>query len=204
MGRFTLGFNMQRKTITKIPNIVIDVDAALNFYKRLENEFQSQKWVGMGGCACENPWADHQAYGWGLQTIYENVNQTYHAFENNTVGDYKLYKNTGCCVDWAAKAVESFPTAHRSIVAIAPPATIVTPHTDQENKIKIHIPIIADDTHWWVTDYGFDHMYPGSAYILDVKQRHGTINCGHVTRAHIIIVCDTDQFDDIYNLNLTI
>ena len=192
---------MTRNTITKIPNLTIDVDAALAFYNRLETEFQSQKWIGMGGCACENPWADNKVYGWGLQTIYDETDRPYHAFENNEVGDYKLYKNTGCCVDWGAKALATFPTAHRSIVGIAPPDTMVTPHTDQEDKIKVHIPIIADTSHWWVTDQGFNHMIPGSAYILDVKQMHGTMNCGNVTRAHVIIICDTDQFDTLYNLS---
>lgn len=192
---------MYRKTITKIPNLKIDVVAALNFYNRLVTEFQDQKWDGMGGCACENPWADDKAHGWGLQTIYDDVNRPYHAFENNEVGDYKLYQKTGCCVDWGAKAIDSFFTAHRSIVGIAPPNTIITPHTDQEDKIKIHIPIIADDTHWWATNDGFDHMYPGNAYILDVKQMHATMNCGHVTRVHVIIICDTDQFDTIYNMS---
>jgi Aspartyl/Asparaginyl beta-hydroxylase. len=80
-------------------------------------------------------------------------------------------------------------------------AQLITPHTDQENKIKIHIPIIADETHWWTTNDGLDHMYPGNAYILDVKQIHGTINCGHVTRAHVIIICDDEEFDNIYNIS---
>jgi len=195
---------MRRKTITKIPNLKIDIEAAHAWYNRLEAEFQDQKWTGLGGCASENPWADDKGYGWGLQTIYDDINKVYHAFENNEVGDYKLYKNTGCCVDWCAKAIESFPTAHRSVIGVAPPGTIVTPHTDQENKIKIHIPIVADNTHWRVTDDGFDHMYPGNAYILDVKQMHGTINCGHVTRAHVIIICDDDQFNNIYNMSGTI
>lgn len=192
---------MKRKTITKIPDLKIDIDAALAWYIRLEADFQDQKWTGLGGCACENPWADDKAYGWGLQTIYKDISRSYHAFENNEVGDYKLYSKTDCCVDWAEKAVDAFHTAHRSIIGVAPPGTIVTPHTDQENKIKIHIPIIADDTHWWATNDGLDHMYPGNAYILDVKQIHGTINCGHVTRAHVIIICDDDQFDQIYNMS---
>ena len=154
MDRSTLGVRMKRQTITKIPNLTIDIDAARAFYDRLVNEFQDQKWTGLGGCACENPWADDKGYGWGLQTIYNDVNRPYHAFENNEVGDYKLYTKTGCCVDWGAKAIDSFHTAHRSIVAIAPPGTIVTPHTDQDNKIKVHIPIIADETHWWATTSG--------------------------------------------------
>lgn len=192
---------MKRNTITKIPNLKIDVDAALAWYDRLQKEFQSQKWSGLGGCACENPWADDKGYGWGLQTTYKDTTRSYHAFENNEVGNYRLYSKTNCCVDWAAKAIDSFHTAHRSIIGIAPPGTIVTPHTDQENKIKIHIPIIADETHWWATNDGLAHMYPGNAYILDVKQMHGTINCGYVTRAHVIIICDDDQFDHIYNMN---
>lgn len=195
---------MTRKTITKIPNVKIDIDAARAWYDRLEKEFQDQKWFGMGGCACENPWADDKISGWGLQTIYEDSDRPYHAYENNKVGDFKLYKNTSCCVDWGAKAVGSFYTAHRSILIVAPPGMIVTPHTDQKNKIKIHIPIYADETHWWCSDYGFDFMHPGNAYILDVKQTHGTINCGHSTRVHVIIVCDAEYFDDFYNLNLTI
>jgi hypothetical protein len=192
---------MERKTITKIPNLIVDVEAALRFYNKLETEFQNQKWKGLGGCACENPWADDKGYGWGLQTLYEDIDRPYHAYENNEIGNYKLYKKTGCCIDWGAKAIDLFHTAHRSIVGVAPPGTLVTPHTDQVDKIKIHIPIIADNTHWWATDYGFDHMYPGNAYILDVKQMHGTMNCGHVTRAHVIIICDTDQFDTIYNIS---
>jgi len=192
---------MKRKTITKIPNLKININAAQAWYTRLETDFQDQKWSGLGGCACEKPWADDKGYGWGLQTIYDDINKPYHAFENNEIGDYRLYKNTGCCVDWCADAIGAFPTAHRSVIGIAPPGTIVTPHTDQENKIKVHIPIVADDTHWWVTDYGFDHMYPGNAYILDVKQMHGTMNCGHITRAHVIIICDDDQFDEIFNMN---
>ena len=193
---------MKRKTITKIPNIKIDIDAAKAWYDRLQTEFQDQKWQGAGGCACENPWADDKVSGWGLQTIYDdNINRPYHAYENNEVTDFKLYKKTACCVDWAAKAVETFHTAHRSILIVAPPGTLVTPHTDQENKIKIHIPIISDHTHWWVSDDCLDHMYPGSAYLLDVKQMHGTMNCGHVTRVHVIIICDDDQFDNICNIN---
>jgi hypothetical protein len=195
---------MKRKTITKIPNIKIDIDAAREWYNRLETDFQDQRWEGAGGCACENPWADDKISGWGLQTIYDDVNRPYHAYENNKITDFKLYKKTGCCIDWGAKAVDTFYTAHRSILLVARPGTIATPHTDQKNKIKIHIPIYADETHWWVSDYGFDHMYPGNAYILDVKQTHGTINCGHNTRVHVIIVCDEEEFDKIYNLDLTI
>jgi hypothetical protein len=191
---------MTHKTITKIPNLQIDIEAARAWYNDLETKFSDQKWTGMGGCACENPWADDKAYGWGLQTIYEDVDRSYHAFENNEVGDFRLYKPTSCSQGWGEKALNTFPTAHRSVVGVAPPGTIVTPHTDQDNKIKIHIPIYADDTHWWATDDGFDHMYPGNAYILDVKRMHGTMNCGHVTRAHVIIICDEDQFDTIYNL----
>jgi len=194
----------KRKVITEIPNLKIDIDSARAWYDRLVTDFQDQKWVGLGGCACENPWADDKAYGWGLQTIYEDINREYHAFENNEIDDYTLYKKTGCCVDWAAKAIDSFYTAHRSIVAVAPPGTIVTPHTDQKDKIKIHIPIYSDETQWWSTEDGFDHMYPGSAYILDVKQMHGTVNCGHNTRVHVIIICNTEEFDNIYNLNITI
>lgn len=194
----------KRKVITEIPNLKIDIESARKWYERVETEFQDQRWYGFGGCASENPWATDKGSGWGLQTLNEDTSAPYHAYENHEVDDYTLYRKTDCCVDWASRVVDTFPTAHRSVVGVAPPAAIVTPHTDQKDKIKIHIPIYADETHWWATADGLYHMHPGKAYILDVSQMHGTMNCGHNTRVHVILICYGDVFDEIYNLNLTI
>ena len=189
---------MNNKTIIEL-NIDIDVVKAMNFFNRLQNEFENQRWDGPGaGCDTDNR-AD-KIYGWGLQTTHDDITLPYHHFTDPSGTDYPDYKRTINCIDWANDVLDMFPYAHRACVVVSPPNTYVAPHTDNPETFRIHIPLQTHLDAIWMTDEDEVHTKTGKAYAIDVRYLHGTHNRSSVDRIHLAFAVNRKFWSDVMQL----
>ena len=185
------------KGITKL-DIEINVDLALNYYKNLEENFQKQKWQNISIYGDPNNKIEDM-YGWSLDTLFE-MEEPFMPTELHQIRDYQKYKRTVCCIGWGLDLMNFFSKGYKFTLVVSPPGSFVAPHTDDNEKCKIHIPIQTNEKCTWNVEDEIFSMPAGSAYLLDVSYTHSTINNSDINRIHIIGEYLSNDIPDLLKL----
>jgi hypothetical protein len=138
-------------------------------------------------------------YGWALTSPYDSdVPTAPWAITNFAPGTSK--RPTKFIQGLIKKIFDTIPaSAFEFSITVHPPGSEIVKHSDGDNTLRIHIPI-WNVTHFIIDDNGeVEHtMYPnGSAYLVDARYQHRTINPTTEDRVSLIIGIPVDAEDAV-------
>jgi len=192
---------MIREVIVLKPKI--NINEAILFYMDLENNHQDMCWhhsnevdKGVGGHEVEN------MYGWALQSNLEDLTKPCPPY-NITKEEKREYRDTKLMFGIAKKLQKAFPFAHQFSIAVHPPGTKVNFHSDTEDYLKIHIPIITNSKALFKFEPNRRYVLPadGSMTLVNTAIPHGTLNEGDSDRVHLFFKVPKDKEKELLKYN---
>lgn len=188
-------------------NFTVDLEEARNFYKWLSENFQNRKWTFTEQCEQLHPITvqkydgyDYSGlpYGWALTSPYEidNVASPW-AITNFAPGSSK--RETDMIQGFARRLFDKLPTsAFEFSLTVHPPGAEIVKHSDGDNTFRVHIPLY--NTTSFIIDVDGEQEFKldadGSAYLIDTRPQHRTINNTDADRVSILfgIPPDAENF----------
>lgn len=210
-----------------LPNITYNVQEAIEFYETLKNNYQDLKWSKkeviefasystagvadrikaffkyVGRIEPYISWTDDQIIEFlNEQTlVYTGNTHFWYIKETSTKPHLKLDRQTELQFGFAKKLLDQFPDANTVEVVVNPVGTKYHRHTDNDDCIRIIIPIIADEGAVWHFD-GAENVthFPGQGYLLLKQYPHATDVFGPNDRVSIHFLLDQKYQDWVTNL----
>lgn len=191
---------MYNDFLVKELDIKIDLDEALEYLDILEKNFSHMKWLADESLTTVND-AEMQGnikgvYGWGIQSNLEDLNAPCPPYNIHKNGG-KVYRNTPLVFGFVDKILERFPSARQISIAAHPPGTKIRVHTDSDNWLKIHIPLVTGEKSYFQFEKETFVMEAGKAYLVNTAMPHGTSNESDVTRIHLFFKISADQAQEL-------
>lgn len=190
---------MYKDFLIKELDIKFDLSELLEYLDILERDFSHLKWIADESLTTVND-AEMQGnikgvYGWGVQSNLEDLNVPCPPYNIHKNGS-KVYRNTPLVFGFIEKLLERFPYARQISIAAHPPGTKIRVHTDSDNWLKIHIPIVAGDRSYFMFEKQTFVMEAGKTYLVNTVIPHGTFNDSDVTRIHLFFKIPSDKAEE--------
>lgn len=187
--------------VKKLTNLSFSHKELLDYYENIKCNFNHLKWTPSETTNT----LDHSVsgiYGWAIQTNYINNSipcPPYHIKDGNHERDPHERFNipTEMLFDFSQKIIKEFPDVRQLVIAGHPPGTRVSHHIDNDEFLKIHIPIKANDKSYFTFDDEKFVLEEGSAYLINTAIMHGTNNLGSTDRVHLIFKIPFDKADEV-------
>jgi hypothetical protein len=168
-------------------NFTVNLDEAREFYKWLSKNFQDRKWTFSAQQEQLHPITvqkydgyDYSGlpYGWALTSPYtqDDVASPW-AITNFAPGSSK--RETDMIQGFARKIFDKLPAdAFEFSLTVHPPGSEIVKHSDGDNTMRVHIPLY--NTTSFIIDANDEQEFlleaDGSAYLIDTRYQHRTIN----------------------------
>jgi aspartyl/asparaginyl beta-hydroxylase (cupin superfamily) len=188
--------------VIKLSNIKFSYKELLDYYNQVVNDYQHLKWtVDKDFDVKTHNVAD--MYSWAIQSNLKDPSKPcppYHVKEDNEVhpnNDFKV--PTDLIFGFARKVIKAFPDVRQTVIAGHPPGTRIDMHVDNDEFVKIHIPIKANDKSYFKFEDESFVLEEGHAYLINTALPHGVENEGDTDRVHFIFKLHKDDIDLILN-----
>jgi hypothetical protein len=184
-----------------LPFKKIDLDKLRQWYKELEENYSSWKFIyGENLHIWESIPDDPEGltghvipHSTGYYTLcWNNDDEGPKTFEQGCAKpEYRDTDNDElnprkCFNGYALEIVKGFPFRSKKwLVTDQPTGFKLITHQDQNDKIRIHIPIYVDNSSNWIIDGEEMFMEPGYAYIVNTTLPHSIENRGPNNRVHL-------------------
>lgn len=197
--------------VKELPNIKFSHPALLEYFEKVTTDFQNLRWdydtmLGYSldylGCRLSG------LYSWALHIPGDDVDSPQEPFQFPQSEEAEFRTPTALIFGEAKKILDLLPNSYHGIIVAHPPGAIVHCHYDnpadnEEEFIKIHIPIKTNDNAYFLLD-GEEHNFKeGSMYLVNTSLLHGCRNDGDTDRIHLIITVPLTKIDEILNLNVS-
>jgi len=112
------------------------------------------------------------------------------------------YRDTELMFGIARKLQDAFPFAHQFSVVVHPPKTYINFHSDSDNYLKIHIPILTNNKAYFQFEPKRRFVLPadGSMVLVNTNISHGTSNEGETDRVHLFFKIPVDKEDEVISM----
>lgn len=189
--------------IKKLENLKFNYIELLSYYNTIVKDFQYLKWVPTG-IIDELDHSIKHMYSWAIQSNYKDIEipcPPYHIDTESVLSDPNdTFSNpTKLVFGFGKKIVNLFPEVRQTSIAGHPPGTKIQLHPDNDEFLKIHIPIKTNPKSWFIFEDEKFNLEIGSAYLINTTILHGTYNEGDTDRVHLIFKFPTRLTDDILN-----
>jgi len=196
------GLTMYNDFLVKQLNNPVNMDWALEYLDTVEYKYSHLKWSADENLSTVND-AELQdnikgVYGWGIQSNLEDLSMPCPPYNIHKSGS-NVYRNTSLVFGFAEWILDVFPYARQISIAAHPPGTRIRTHVDSDNYFKIHIPLIANDSSYFIFDGEQFSMKPGKMYLVNTAVPHSTSNEGNTTRVHLFFKVPIDKVKEIVN-----
>ena len=189
--------------VKKLDNLKFDPEELQYYYKQVVENFSHLKWTPTE----QTNKLDHNVddiYSWAIQSNYTDPNipcPPYHIDTKSAMVDpeNKFSTPTKLIFGFGKKIVEAFPEVRQTGIAGHPPGTKIQLHPDNDEFLKIHIPIKTNPKAWFFFEDEKFNLEVGSAYLINTILPHGTFNEGDTDRVHLIFKFPTKLVDEILN-----
>lgn len=189
--------------VKKLDNIKFNYDELLDYYNKVVSNFSHLKWMPSDSTNKLDHNVDN-IYSWAIQSNYLDPNipcPPYHIDTTSALVDpeNKFSTPTKLVFGFGKKIVDTFPEVRQTGIAGHPPGTKIQLHPDNDEFLKIHIPIKTNPNAWFFFEDEKFNLEIGSAYLVNTILPHGTYNEGDTDRVHLIFKFPTSLVDEILN-----
>lgn len=176
-------------------DIKFDFNELLEYIATVERDYQHLKWTpSEENLKSIDNYEQHKyqgLYGWGIQSNLEDLSQPcppYDVHKNSS----DTYRDTELMFGFASKLKQLFPFMRQLGIAGHPPGVKIAEHIDNDQYVKIHIPVTVNpQSNFTFYNHKFV-MEPGKMYLVNTTEAHGTNNLGNTDRVHIILKLPTE------------
>jgi hypothetical protein len=176
----------------------IDTSELSDYYKQVLENYQHLKWTNVAEVVDSELHKIDGVYGWGIQSNLPDITHPCPPYDIHKERS-PIYKNTELVFGFAKYILDRFPYARQLSLAGHPPGTKISQHVDNDEFIKIHIPIITCNDSCFVFGDNFYELIAGQAYLVDTRFSHGTINSGNRDRVHFFFKIPVDKIEEFIN-----
>jgi len=185
--------------IKELPNIKFSHTALLNYYNEVVQNYQHLKWTPAGIDTLNHKVGG--VYSWAIQSNLKDPSKPCPPYDiKNDVdihpnNDFKV--PTELIFGFGKIVVEAFPEVRQTVISAHPPGTVIGEHIDNDEFVKIHIPIKANNNSFFVFGDEKYNLEEGKAYLINTTLPHGTTNEGDTDRIHLIFKFPIELVDTV-------
>lgn len=187
--------------IKELPNFKFSHQKLLNYYNEVVEKFQHLKWTPTNIDTMDHNVS--KVYSWAIQSNLKDPKLPCPPYDikhdDDVTGDFQT--PTELLYGPVKIIVDAFPDIRQTVISAHPPGTLIKEHVDNDEFIKIHIPIITNkQSYFTFTDKKYN-LEIGKAYLINTTLKHGTINEGDNDRVHLIFKLPVEHVDLILSNN---
>lgn len=188
--------------IIKLSNIKFSHKELLDYYNEVVEKYQHLKWTVDHTVDVKTHQVD-KMYSWAIQSNLKDSTKPcppYHIKNDDQIhpsNDFKV--PTELIFGFARKIIKAFPRIRQTVIVGHPPETQIDLHTDNDEFIKIHIPIKTNTKSYFFFEDEKFNLEVGNAYLINTALPHGVINEGDSDRIHFIFKLHREDIDLILN-----
>jgi len=90
------------------------------------------------------------------------------------------------------------------VISAHPPATKIDLHEDNDEFIKVHIPIFTNNDAYFIINENRYNLLEQNIYLINTSLPHGTLNLGNSDRVHLIFKIPVNYVETFLHTNLKI
>ena len=188
--------------VIKLDNVKFSYQELLDYYNQVVEKYQHLKWTVGADFDVKTHKVD-KMYSWAIQSNLKDPTQPcppYHVKDDDEVhpnNDFSV--PTELIFGFARKVIKAFPRVRQTVIAGHPPGTCIDLHIDNDEFVKIHIPIKANKNSYFKFEDENFVLEEGHAYLINTALPHGVENEGNDDRVHFIFKLHKDDVDLILN-----
>lgn len=190
-------------------NLTYDPKDALDYYENLEKNYARLKW---------DHTRDHNdpavidkknylngVYGWGLQTIFNDLDFPYHNDIDPHDEGPESFKNTVLVHGFVERLFSKFKQPYRSFLMSFPPKRYIGPWLPSGPRhVKIILPIVSNSEFAFKIEATGEiktNIVPGRVLMLDFTEKIAQYNNGDTDIIGIVFNVPYEYREEILNLN---
>ena len=185
--------------IKELPNIKFSYKALLDYYNEVVSDYPHLMWrpndVDRLNHKVDN------IYSWAIQTNLKDSSMPCPPYDikhdDEVIGTFD--SPTDLVFGFAKIVIDAFPKIRQTVISAHPPGTIIQEHIDNDQFLKIHIPIKSNQNSFFVFGDQKYNLEEGKAYLVNTTRPHGTSNDGETDRIHFIFKFPIELSDEIIN-----
>ena len=188
--------------VKKLENLKFSHQELVEYYNTIVRDFDHMKWTLPQGMNTKT----HRVadmYSWAIQSNLKDPTKPcppYHIDAGEELCDNNDCKvPTAMIFGIAERIIKALPDVRQLGIAGHPPGTFIDIHPDNDEFLKIHIPIKTNPNAWFFFEDERFNMEEGSAYIVNTVAPHGTDNQGDTDRVHLIFKFPISVAETIIN-----
>jgi hypothetical protein len=188
--------------VIKLDNVKFSHNELIEYYNKIVENYQHLKWTVDTDFDVKTHKVS-EIYSWAIQSNLKDPTKPcppYHVKDDNDVHpDNTFTVPTELIFGFAKKIIESFPDVRQTVIAGHPPGTQIDLHIDNDEFIKIHIPIKTNNKSYFNFEDEKFVLEEGSAYLINTALMHGVENIGDSDRIHFIFKMPVSAISKIVN-----
>lgn len=193
--------------IKKLPNIKFDPVELLEYYHAVMKNFPQLMWTVPSSTDTKMHSVSNM-YSWAIQSNLKDPTQPCPPYHFDGIegiiesDDFSV--PTELIFGFAEKLIKAFPNVRQTSIAGHPPGTKIGLHPDNDEFLKIHIPIKTNPDAWFFFEDEKFNLEIGSAYMINTVLPHGTDNLGNTDRVHLLFKFPIADASTILNTDYSI
>lgn len=193
--------------IKKLDNLKFSYNELVEYYETVAVNYPQLKWT----LPAEMNMKTHRVadmYSWAIQSNLKDPTKPcspYHIDVGEEICESDDFKvPTALVFGIAKRLLDTLPDIRQLGISGHPPGTYIDLHPDNDEFLKIHIPIKTNKDAWFFFEAEKFNMEVGSAYMVNTVESHGTDNQGDTDRIHLIFKFPMSVAATIMNTDYTI
>ena len=190
-------------TIKRLDNIKFNINELIQYFDKLQSDYQHICWRASDSNIDRMTHRIDGVYSWAIQTNLKDPTKPcppYHIEHGDEVSPNNNFDTpTELVFGFGQKIIDTFPRVRQTVISCHPPGTFIDTHTDNDEFIKIHIPIKANDSSYFIFGDEKHILEVGHAYLINTTLPHSTNNMGDTDRCHLIFKIHPEDIDAILN-----
>lgn len=175
--------------IKLLDNVKFDPAELASYYEEIKKNYQHMKWTP-GHSIDTKTHSVNEMYSWAIQSNLKDPSKPcppYHIYTGEQVSEADDCRvPTEMIFGFGKKIIDLFPDVRQLGISGHPPTTKIDLHPDNDEFLKIHIPIETNPDAWFLYEDEKFNMQVGNAYLVNTTILHGTDNRGSTDRVHLI------------------
>lgn len=188
--------------VKQLDNIKFNHGELLDYYNTVVKKYQHLKWT-VDSRVDTKTHRVSDMYSWAIQSNLKDPSKPcppYHIKkDDDTIESDEFNVETELNFGFAKKVIDTFSNIRQTVIAAHPPETRIDLHTDTDNFVKVHIPIVTNDKSYFNFEDEVFNLKTGHAYLINTSLLHGTHNAGDTDRVHFIFKIPVTEVDNLLN-----
>lgn len=175
--------------VKRLDNIRFSHQELLEYYDSVITNYQQLKWMPPADVDKKTHNVSNM-YSWAIQSNLKDPTKPcppYHIDAGEEICEANDCRvPTELIYGIAKKIIDIIPEVRQLGISGHPPGTRIDLHPDNDEFLKIHIPIKTNPDAWFLFEDEKFNLEEGHAYFINTALLHGTNNLGNDDRIHLI------------------